>query len=77
MASLAARSAPAPSNLAASQLQPRPVGNGKLSVVVQAADASLQCEAELLTNDGLYDSAWSELHEHQMVGACGNGTIKL
>ena len=53
------------------------VGNGKLSVVVQAADASLQCEAELLTNDGLYDCAWSELHEHQVVGACGDGTIKL
>ena len=43
------------------------MGNGKLSVVVQAADASLQSEAELLTNDGLYDCAWSELHEHQVV----------
>ena len=53
------------------------VGNGKLSVVLQAADASLQCEAELLTNDGLYDCAWSELHEHQVVGACGDGSIKL
>ena len=53
------------------------VGNGKLSIVVQPGDGSLQCEAELLTNDGLYDCAWSELHEHQVVGACGDGTIKL
>lgn len=29
------------------------------------------------TQDGLYDVAWSELHENQLVSASGDGSIKL
>ena len=29
------------------------------------------------TQDGLYDCAWSEVHENQLVAASGDGTIKL
>ncbi len=29
------------------------------------------------TQDGLYDVAWSEVHENQLVTASGDGTIKL
>ncbi|MCJ1440682.1 MAG: peroxisomal targeting signal 2 receptor [Stictis urceolatum] len=29
------------------------------------------------TQDALYDVAWSELHENQLVVACGDGSIKL
>ena len=29
------------------------------------------------TQDGLYDAAWSEIHENQLVTASGDGSIKL
>ena len=29
------------------------------------------------TQDGLFDVAWSEVHEHQIVTASGDGSIKL
>lgn len=29
------------------------------------------------TQDGMYDVAWSELHENQIASACGDGSIKL
>jgi hypothetical protein len=29
------------------------------------------------TQDGLYDCAWSEVHENQLVTASGDGSIKL
>lgn len=29
------------------------------------------------TQDGLYDVAWSEIHENQLVTASGDGSIKL
>lgn len=29
------------------------------------------------TNDALYDLAWSEINENQIVVACGDGSIKL
>lgn len=29
------------------------------------------------TQDGLYDVAWSEIHENQLVSASGDGSIKL
>lgn len=29
------------------------------------------------TQDGLYDIAWSEIHENQLVSASGDGSIKL
>ena len=29
------------------------------------------------TKDGIFDVAWSEVHENQIVSACGDGSIKL
>jgi peroxin-7 len=29
------------------------------------------------TQDGLYDVAWSEAHENQIVSASGDGSLKL
>jgi len=29
------------------------------------------------TQDGLYDVAWSEVHENQLVTASGDGSIRL
>ena len=29
------------------------------------------------TQDGLYDVAWSEIHENQLVTASGDGSIKM
>ena len=29
------------------------------------------------TNDALYDLAWSEINENQLIVACGDGSIKL
>lgn len=29
------------------------------------------------TNDALYDLAWSEINENQVLAACGDGSIKL
>jgi peroxin-7 len=29
------------------------------------------------TQQGVYDAAWSEVHENQLVVACGDNTIKL
>lgn len=29
------------------------------------------------TQDGLYDVAWSEIHENQLVTASGDGSLKL
>jgi WD40 repeat protein len=29
------------------------------------------------TQDGLYDVAWSEIHENQLVTASGDGSLRL
>lgn len=29
------------------------------------------------TNDALYDLAWSEINENQLITACGDGSLKL
>lgn len=29
------------------------------------------------TQDGIYDVAWSEIHENQLVTGSGDGTLKL
>jgi peroxin-7 len=29
------------------------------------------------TNDALYDLAWSEINENQLIVACGDGSMKL
>ncbi|KAI9593741.1 WD40-repeat-containing domain protein [Syncephalis fuscata] len=54
------------------------VGNGRLwflrtGVGPQGVDAEKLYD----TQDGLYDVAWSEQHEHQLVTGSGDGSIKL
>ncbi|KAG0148626.1 hypothetical protein CROQUDRAFT_654713 [Cronartium quercuum f. sp. fusiforme G11] len=53
------------------------VGNGRLHVV--QLDPGVRCEVEKIfdTQDGLYDLAWSEVHENQLVTGSGDGSIKL
>lgn len=52
------------------------VGNGRLHVASITGPAILldKCYS---TQDGLYDIAWSEIHENQIVTASGDGSIKL
>ncbi|EJU03715.1 WD40 repeat-like protein [Dacryopinax primogenitus] len=48
------------------------VGNGRLlTLSPQGIDQAFS------TQDGLYDVAWNELHENQVVGGSGDGSIKL
>ncbi|PHH88222.1 hypothetical protein CDD83_7813 [Cordyceps sp. RAO-2017] len=52
------------------------VGNGRifaLGLTVQG----VQVEKTFDTNDALYDLAWSEINENQLVVACGDGSLKL
>ncbi|KAH9823083.1 peroxisomal targeting signal 2 receptor [Melampsora americana] len=53
------------------------VGNGRLHIV--HAEPGVRCEVERIfdTQDGLYDLAWSEVHENQLVTSSGDGSIKL
>ncbi|KAG8711358.1 peroxisomal targeting signal 2 receptor [Ceratobasidium sp. 423] len=64
------------------------VGNGRLHVISQGhppaptgaggLDAStLRVDRAYRTQDGLYDLAWSELHENQIVTASGDGSLRL
>lgn len=52
------------------------VGNGRLHIV-SLAPPTLQLDKRYDTQDGLYDIAWSEIHENQIVTASGDGSIKL
>ncbi|GAC93690.1 hypothetical protein PHSY_001255 [Pseudozyma hubeiensis SY62] len=54
------------------------VGNGRLHILSLSPNASsLQIEKVFDTQDGLYDVAFSESHENQLVTASGDGSIKL
>ena len=57
------------------------VGNGRLVVVLVVSapggGLALQPLGLFETNDGLYDVAWSEAHEQQLVAASGDGSVKL
>lgn len=35
------------------------------------------CAGRFDTNDAIYDLAWSEINENQLVVACGDGSLKL
>lgn len=35
------------------------------------------CVSRFDTNDAIYDLAWSEINENQLVVACGDGSLKL
>ncbi|KAI8823995.1 WD40-repeat-containing domain protein [Fimicolochytrium jonesii] len=54
------------------------VGNGRLWVLgIGAGPEGIECEKVYDTQDGLYDLAWSEVHENQLVTSSGDGSIKL
>ncbi|RDA84695.1 hypothetical protein CP532_2761 [Ophiocordyceps camponoti-leonardi (nom. inval.)] len=52
------------------------VGNGRLFILGLTA-RGVQVEKTFDTNDALYDLAWSEINENQVLVACGDGSIKL
>lgn len=57
------------------------VGNGRLHLVSANPGPSnlplLAVDKYYETQDGLYDVAWSEIHENQLVTASGDGSIRL
>ncbi len=53
------------------------VGNGKLFILSIGDDGVIRSENEFLTQDGLFDLAWSEIHENHVATACGDGTVKI
>ncbi|KAM3534549.1 hypothetical protein MY4038_002237 [Beauveria bassiana] len=52
------------------------VGNGRLYSLGLTAQG-VQVEKAFDTNDALYDLAWSEINENQLIVACGDGSLKL
>jgi peroxin-7 len=54
------------------------IGNGRLHVVSAVPGApALQLNKWFETQDGLYDLAWSEVHENHIVTASGDGSVRL
>ncbi|KAA1118955.1 peroxisomal targeting signal 2 receptor [Puccinia graminis f. sp. tritici] len=53
------------------------VGNGRLHILQADPSTSLNIEKLFDSQDGLYDVAWSEIHENQLATASGDGSIKL
>ncbi|CEH13233.1 Peroxisomal targeting signal type 2 receptor [Ceraceosorus bombacis] len=62
------------------------VGNGRVHIFGTGAiggagrgggAAGIRVEKGFDTQDGLYDVAWSEMHENQLVTGSGDGSIKL
>jgi peroxin-7 len=45
--------------------------------VVREVGADILRSNSFDTNDALYDLAWSEINENQLVVACGDGSLKL
>ncbi|KAK9462909.1 WD40-repeat-containing domain protein [Lipomyces oligophaga] len=52
------------------------VGNGRLYVLGLTA-TGIVAEKSFDTQDGLFDCAWAENHENQIVVATGDGSVKL
>ncbi|KAH9462397.1 hypothetical protein Pst134EB_006291 [Puccinia striiformis f. sp. tritici] len=53
------------------------VGNGRLHILQADPTTSLNGEKAFDSQDGLYDVAWSEIHENQVATGSGDGSIKL
>ncbi|KAG7664870.1 PEX7 [[Candida] subhashii] len=53
------------------------VGNGRLFILGIEPNGNIQEQISWETQDGLFDVAWSEIHENQVVTASGDGSIKL
>ena len=52
------------------------VGNGRLYVLSLTANG-IVCEKYFETQDTLFDTAWSESHENQLLTAGGDGSVRL
>lgn len=52
------------------------IGNGQLSILSLSV-SGIHSTAQFTTRDALYDVAWSEAHENQLVTASGDGSLKL
>ncbi|KAH7328207.1 peroxisome targeting signal type 2 receptor [Stachybotrys elegans] len=52
------------------------IGNGRLFALGLTAQG-VQVEKTFDTNDALYDLAWSEINENQLLAAGGDGSLKL
>ncbi|KAM0749288.1 WD40 repeat-like protein [Meredithblackwellia eburnea MCA 4105] len=52
------------------------VGNGRLNII-GVGPSAMGVDKAFDTQDGLYDLAWSEVHENQLVTASGDGSVKL
>ncbi|KAH3686391.1 hypothetical protein WICPIJ_002644 [Wickerhamomyces pijperi] len=53
------------------------VGNGRLYVLSIQPTGEISQDIAYDTQDGLFDCAWSEIHENQVVCANGDGSIKM
>lgn len=53
------------------------VGNGRLYILSITNDGRMVQDAAFDTQDGLFDTAWSELHENQILTCSGDGSISL
>ncbi|KND93191.1 Peroxisomal targeting signal 2 receptor [Tolypocladium ophioglossoides CBS 100239] len=52
------------------------VGNGRV-FALGLTPQGVRVEKTFDTNDALYDLAWSEINENQLIVACGDGSLKL
>lgn len=53
------------------------VGNGKLFILGIDSTGHIREDIAWETQDGLFDLAWSEVHENQVATASGDGSVKL
>ncbi|KAK7685668.1 hypothetical protein QCA50_011012 [Cerrena zonata] len=53
------------------------VGNGRFHLASIGPPQGIALQKSYDTQDGLYDVAWSEIHENQLVTASGDGSIKM
>lgn len=53
------------------------VGNGRLYILNIEPNGAITNQISWETQDGLFDVAWSEIHENQVSVASGDGSIKL
>ncbi|KAK8844752.1 hypothetical protein IAR55_006602 [Kwoniella newhampshirensis] len=55
------------------------VGNGRVHIVALDPDVpgGVRVVRGFDTQDCVYDVAWNESHENQIVAACGNGALKM
>lgn len=60
-----------------SALNPNVPNPGAPNAPMSPLTPALHLEKSYATQDGLYDVAWSEVHENQLVSASGDGALRL